>query len=388
VSGDSGGDLFAPPLETLRRRTGRKWSKHGEGVLPAWIADMDFPPAPSIRAAIEDAIATGDFGYGPAADVSGVPEAFAAWAARRWSWALDPKAVMVMPDVVGGLANAIEALTVTGDGVVVQTPAYPPLMSSVRVAGRRLIEVPLGDKGLGLDALEAAFRAERPALMILCHPHNPTGRVFGEAELRRLGALAVEYGVVVVSDEVHADLTLDGRSHMPFASLGPDIASITVTLNAASKAFNVAGLRCAVGVAEGEPRTRLGKLPPTRWNAFSTLGVRAARAAWSDAGEAWLNACVAHLERQRDRLAARLAEICPGARMTPPQAGYLAWLDFRGAGFDREPAAMFLDAGVALSPGQDFGPEGRGFARLNFATSEAILDAILERMAAAAQTRN
>ncbi len=376
-----GGDLFAPPLDTLRRRTGRKWSRYGESVLPAWIADMDFLPAPSIRAAMEEALATGDFGYGPAADASGVPEAFAAWAERRWAWALDPKTVMVMPDVVGGLANAIEALTAPGDGVLVQTPAYPPLMSCVRVAGRRLIEVPLGDKRLGLDALEAAIRAERPALMILCHPHNPTGRVFGEADLQRLGELAFEHGVIVVSDEVHADLTLDGRPHIPFASLSRDHAAITVTLNAASKAFNVAGLRCAVCVADGEPRARLGMLPPTRWNAFSTLGVRAARAAWSDAGEAWLKACVAHLERQRDRLAARLPEVCPGARMVAPQAGYLAWLDFRDAGLDREPAAVLLDAGVALSPGLDFGAEGRGFARLNFATSEAILDAILDRMA-------
>ena len=374
----AGGDLFAPPLELLRRRTGRKWSKHGDSVLPAWIADMDFAPAPPIRAALLDALETGDFGYGPAADASGVPDAFAAWADRRWGWALDPGAVMVMPDVVGGLANAIEALTEPGDGVLVQTPAYPPLISSVRAAGRRLIEVPLGDRGLGLEAVEAAVRAERPALMILCHPHNPTGRVFGEAELTRLGELAFEFDMVVVSDEVHADLTLDGRRHMPFASLSPDHAAITVTLNAASKAFNVAGLRCAVCVAEGEPRASLVKLPPTRWNAFSTLGVRAARAAWSDDGEAWLKACVAHLERMRDRLVSRLPRC---VRMTPPQAGYLAWLDFRDAGLDREPAAVFLDrAKVALSPGLDFGAEGRGFARLNYATSETILDAILERM--------
>ena len=379
----AGGDPFAPPLETLRRRTGRKWSKFGQGVLPAWIADMDFLPAPSIRAALEDALASGDFGYGPAADVSGVPQAFAAWAERRWNWSLDPRAVIVMPDVVGGLANAIEALTAPGDGVLVQTPAYPPLMSSVRVAGRRLIEVPLGEHRLGLDALEAAIRAERPALMILCHPHNPTGRVFSEADLQHLGEIAFEHGVIVVSDEVHADLTLDGRAHIPFASLSPDHAAITVTLNAASKAFNVAGLRCAVCVAEGEPRARLNTLPSTRWNAFSTLGVRAAHAAWSDAGEAWLTGCVAHLERMRDRLAARLPKVCPGARMVAPQAGYLAWLDFRDAALEREPVAMFLDAGVALSPGQDFGAEGRGFARLNFATSEAILDALLERMAGA-----
>ncbi|HWE44574.1 MAG TPA: aminotransferase class I/II-fold pyridoxal phosphate-dependent enzyme [Caulobacteraceae bacterium] len=374
-----GGDPFAPPLETLRRRTGRKWSKYGPEVLPAWIADMDFLPAPSIRVALEDALASGDFGYGPTADASGVSDVFAAWAERRWGWALDPGSVMLMPDVVGGLANAIEALTAPGDGVLVQTPAYPPLMSSVRVAGRRLIDVPLGEAGLGLDAVEAAIRAERPALMILCHPHNPTGRVFGAADLRRLGELALEHGTIVVSDEVHADLALDGRRHIPFASLSRDIAAITVTLNAASKAFNVAGLRCAVCVAEGEPRARLNALPSTRWNAFSTVGVRAARAAWSDEGEAWLEACVAHLERQRDRLASRLPAC--GARMTPPQAGYLAWLDFRGAGLDGEPAAVLLDeARVALSPGLDFGLEGRGFARLNFATSEALLDAMLERM--------
>jgi cystathionine beta-lyase len=381
-------DLFSPPLSAMRRRIGRKWSRDGGEVLPAWIADMDFLPAPAIRETLAEALAIGDLGYGPVADASGLPEAFAAWALRRWAWTPDPASVMVMPDVVGGLANCIEAFSKPGDGILVQVPAYPPLMSSVRTAGRRLIEHPLGADGIGLENLAQVLRRERPKLIILCHPHNPTGRVFEEAELRCLAALALESGAVVISDEVHADLTLDGRRHVPFASLGVDVAARTVTLNAASKAFNVAGLRTAVCVAEDPLRAKLKALPSTRWNAFSTLGVRASLAAWSQTGEAWQTACVAHLERMRGLLIRRLPEACPGLEWRPPDAGYLAWLDCRRLATDQEPAAYFLErARVALSPGSDFGAPGRGHARLNFATSEAVLDAIVDRLAGAWNVR-
>lgn len=372
--------LQAPPLSDLRRRSGRKWRQHGDEVLPAWVADMDFLPAPAIRASLQEALDIGDLGYGRPGAQTGVPEAFAGWARRRWNWAVDPAHVQLSPDVVSGLYNSIEALTAPGDPVLVQTPIYPSLMSAVKSLGRRLVEHPVRDDGsLDLEGLEAAVRREGVRMLLLCNPHNPSGRVFTVQELCEIGRIAQAHELVVVADEVHADLALDGRRHIPFASLSPAIAARTVTVNSPSKAFNVAGLRLAVCVTDDAGmRARLQSLPAPRWTPFSTLGVRAALAAWSDAGEAWLRDCLAQLEANRDLIGRRLPT---GVRWNPPEASYLAWLDFRGLGLAGDPAAFLLErARVALSPGPEFGETGAGFARLNFATSPEVLEQILDRI--------
>lgn len=366
-----------PSEAELRGRAGRKWRTYPDNVIPAWIADMDLMPAPAIADTLAEALRLGDFGYGPAMAASGVPAAFARWAERRWDWRLSPEDILLMPDVVGGIANCIEALTAPGDAILVQTPAYPPLPGSVRTAGRRLIEHELVDGRLDLDTLDGLICREGVRMMLFCHPHNPSGRSFGAPELTGVAELARRHDVIVVADEVHADLTYRPHRHIPFATIAPER---TVTLNAPSKAFNVAGLRTAVCAARGDLLGKLKALPSTRWNAFSAPGVRAALAAWSDAGEQWLVACVDHLQARRDQLAALIAERCPAIGYAPPQAGYLAWLDCRALGLD-DPARLFLDkAKVALSPGPDFGAPGRGFARLNFATSAEILDTIVARM--------
>jgi cystathionine beta-lyase len=375
--------IQAPTPAQLRRRSGRKWRQHGDQVIPAWVADMDFLPAPPIRASLQEALDIGDLGYGRPAAQTGAPEAFAAWTQRRWGWAIDSACVMLSPDVVSGLYNAIEALTAPGDPVLVQTPIYPSLMGAVRSLGRRLVEHPVRDDGdLDLEGLERTIAREGVRMLLLCNPHNPSGRVFTMDEVCEIGRIAQAHDLVVVADEVHADLAYPGHRHVPFASLSPAIAARTVTVNSPSKAFNVAGLRLAVCVAsEPEMRRRLQALPAPRWTPFSTLGVRAALAAWSEEGEAWLKACVARLQANRDRIAARLPA---GVRYRPPEASYLAWLDFRDLGLRSDPAAFLLEhAKVALSPGPEFGGPGAGFARLNFATSEEILDEILDRIEAA-----
>jgi cystathionine beta-lyase len=379
--------MFAPELSLLRLRTGRKWSRDSDDVLPAWIADMDFQPAGVIRDALLAAVACGDLGYGPTGERSGVPEAFAIWAARRWGWKVDPGDVMVMPDIATGVSNCIEALTAPGDAVVVQVPAYPPLMDAVQQAGRRLITSPIDAQSAGVEALAEAVLRERATLLILCNPHNPTGRVFLEHELRELANLTATANLTVISDEVHADLTLDGRRHIPFASLGRETSRRTVTLNSPSKAFNIAGLRTAVCVAETRLRTPLTALGSDRWTAFSTMGLRAARAAWSEAGEEWLAACIVHLERMRSVVEARLPSI-PGVTWRPPQASYLAWFDCRALNLKETPATFFFrEARVALAPGEEFGLGGEGFVRLNFATSAEILREVLDRMAAVNERR-
>lgn len=367
--------MFEVDAADLRRRIGRKWSRHPDDVLPAWIADMDFAPAPVIRASLLEAIELGDLGYGPTAAESGVPQAFAGWSRRRWGWDPDPAHVLLMPDVISGLFNCIEAVTEPGDGVLVQAPVYGPFLATVRALGRRLVETPIVGGRIDFDALAAAAADAR--MILLCNPHNPTGRVFTAEEIRRIGEIAEARDLIVVSDEVHADLVFLGHRHLPFASLSPDAAARCVTLNSPSKAFNVAGLRLAVAVAsDAGLRARLTALPASRWTPFSTLGVRAALAAWSDAGEDWLDACVERLEANRDLVGRRLP---PGVAWTPPEAGYLAWLDFTDLAPD--PAAFLLEhARVALSGGAEFGGPGAGHARLNFATSEAVLDEILARI--------
>lgn len=375
-----------PPASVMMARFGRKWSSVAPDVLPAWIADMDFLPAPAIRDSLAQALALGDLGYGPVGPRTGLPEAFARWAGRRWGWEVDPAWVRLAPDVVGSLANCIEALTRPGEPVLVQTPIYPPFRNLVQAAGRRLVEHPLDSDGhIDFAGLEATIRRERVRMVLFCNPHNPSGRCFTEEELARLGELAVAYDLTVVSDEVHADLIFAPHRHRPFAALGDLVAKRTITLNSPSKAFNLAGLRTAVCVAsDPELRAKLDALPATRWNAFSTLGVRAALAAWSDEGEAWLEACVDHLALMRGVLAHRLRRDLPQIAWAPPEAGYLAWLDCRRLDLGCEPEPFFLrHAKVALSAGQDFGAPGLGHARLNFATSPEVLHAMLDRMAQA-----
>jgi cystathionine beta-lyase len=366
-----------PSEAELRSRAGRKWRVYADDVIPAWIADMDLMPAPAIMDSLTEALRLGDLGYGLVAATNGVPQAFARWAERRWGWRVSPDDVMLMPDVVGGIANCIEALTGPGDAILVQTPAYPPLLSSVRTAGRRLVEHVLVDGRLDLDELDRLMGREQVRMMLFCHPHNPSGRSFTALELTGVAELARRHDVIVIADEVHADLTYRAHRHIPFATIAPER---TVTLNSPSKAFNVAGLRTAVCTARGDLLAKLRALPSTRWNAFSAPGVRAALAAWSDAGEQWLIACVDHLQARRDQLGVLLAERCPAIGYVPPEAGYLAWLDCRALGLD-DPAGFFLErAKVALSAGQDFGAPGEGYMRLNFATSAEILDEIVERM--------
>jgi cysteine-S-conjugate beta-lyase len=224
---------------------------------------------------------------------------------------------------------------------------------------------------------------------LLCSPHNPTGHVPRRAELAGLAALAAEHDVVVVSDEIHADLVYPGAEHLPLAMLDGD-GSHTVTLTSASKAFNVAGLRCALAISGSAALAdRLhgsASTGETLRDPLGALGIVASLAAWSPAGDAWLAACVHVLERNRDALASWAAGLGIGHR--PPEATYLAWLDFAPLGLGPNPSKWLLDnAHVALSPGLDYGEPGSGFARLNFATSPAILDKILGRISAAITAR-
>lgn len=372
-------------LELLRLRQSAKWMKYPADVLPAWVAEMDFPLALPIRETLLSAVSRDDTGY---ADATRLGPAFAGFASRRFGWEVAPERVVGCTDVMTGVGELLRGLTEPGDRVVVNPPVYTPFFVATREAGREIVEVPLlrleeGGR-LDLDGLERAFAAGA-RFYLLCHPHNPTGRTHDRGELEAVAALAVRHGVTVVSDEVHAPMTLPGTTHVPFLSLGGDAAACGVVLTSASKAWNLAGLKCALIVSGSDAmHERLTERLPSHLAVHAGhFGVLASLAAFQH-GEEWLDALVAHLDRNRALVGELLAEHLPQVRCAPAQAGYLAWLDCRELGLGDDPSEAFLERGrVALSPGPSFGEQGRGFARLNFGTSAALLEDAVRRIASA-----
>jgi cysteine-S-conjugate beta-lyase len=376
-------------LDRLRLRQSAKWVKYPADVLPAWVAEMDFPLAPPVGEALRAAVERDDTGY---PDGGRLPRAFAGFAARRFGWDVDPARVRLVADVMSGVAEVLRCVTAPGDAVVVNPPVYPPFSSVTEEIDRRIIAAPLahGADGwrLDLDAIERAFAAGARA-HILCQPHNPTGTSFPAGDLSAVATLATHYDVVVVSDEIHAPMTMPGATHVPYLTLD-EARDRGVAITGASKAWNIAGLKCALIVTGSERMDGLltERLPKHLPYHVGHLGVLASLAAF-EAGDSWLDALVAHLDLNRHRLARLLEAHLPEVGYRPPEAGYLAWLDCRALGLGDDPSEAFLEHGrVALSPGPTFGHPGRGFARLNFGTSGALLEDAVHRMESAVrQTR-
>lgn len=368
----------------LRQRHGQKWSVYPPDVLPAWVADMDFEIAAPIRAALAAQVERSDFGYPYHQQRTGLPALFAARVAERFGWTIDAEQVVILSDVVQGLYLALETLSERGDGVIIQTPIYPPFLHAAEETGRRAVLCPLvagaSRYEIDFDQLAANIDAGTRVLM-LCSPHNPSGRAFDRAELTRLAELACRHDLVVVSDEIHAELKLNGEPHLPIAAIDAEVAARTVTLMSASKAFNIAGL-CMAFAHFGSPalKARFERVPPHVRGGTNTLAVSAVHAAWT-AGQPWLDEVIAYLRGNRDHVAEFVGRHWPRVRHFAPEATYLAWLDMRDLGLPGSPQQFFLEhAKVALSEGRAFGEDGTGFVRLNFATSRPILDEILERM--------
>ncbi|MEU1876606.1 aminotransferase class I/II-fold pyridoxal phosphate-dependent enzyme [Streptosporangium sp. NPDC020072] len=382
--------LDALDLATLSLRDGEKWASAPAGVLPAWVADMDFPISPAVRRALVERIDT-DLGYPAWYDESrGGPlgEAFAGRMLGRFGFAADPAHVRLFTDINQAMQVALHFGTSPGDPVALHSPVCPPFTEMLTKLGRPPRPVPIrwraGDWDLDLDRIseEVSGRHGTPCrALFLVNPHNPTGRVFRRDELEALAALAVEHDLLVISDEAHAELAYDGYRHIPFAAVSEEAAARTVTITSGSKAFNLAGVRCAVAhIGAKEVRDAVDAHRGILFGQVSALGVDALRAAWTE-GDPWLKTVRDLLARNRLRVAERLPE---GVVYRLPEATYLAWLDCRALGLGDDPSAFFLErARVMLFRGPDFGPEGRGFARLNFATSPAVLDEMLDRMRAA-----
>jgi cysteine-S-conjugate beta-lyase len=369
----------AVDLESLRRRRSEKWTAFPPEVLPSHVAEMDFPLAPPIEQVLVEAVREGDVGYAPA-QASGLAETFLAFAERRWAWSPDPAGVRAVPDVMVGVAELLRVLTPNGAGVVINPPVYPPFYSVIAETGRRVVEVPLlppdEPRRLPLDEIRGAFR-DGARSFLLCNPHNPTGYVADEDELRELGAIVSEHDAIVLSDEIHAPLTMPGASHVPAASIVED----AITLTSATKAWNLAGLKCGLAVAQSQrAREALDRLPVDLHDRVGLLGVVASETAFAD-GDEWLDELRSYIAETRRRLPDLLSTHASGVRTDPAQATYLAWLDFRATGLGDNPAAELLDRGrVALLPGPRFGDAGRGFARLNLGTSYGLVEEAVRRI--------
>jgi cysteine-S-conjugate beta-lyase len=375
-------DLHVPDLATLHQRRSEKWSSHDSDVLASTVAEMDFPLALEIIAALHAAVDRHDLGYTPPGATQ-LPVAFAGFARRQLGWKVDQDQVTLVPDVMAGLIELCRALLEPGEQVAFFTPAYPPFFAELPQARVELVLLPLRAGGVvDLEALEAALAGGVRAL-VLANPHNPTGRVLSRTELEHIADLSAGYGCWVLADEIHAPLVLAGARHTPWLEVSDIARERGIALTSASKAFNVAGLKAALMItASDRAREAVQRLPPLT-DRVGLLGVIAAEAAFTH-GDRWLDAVRARLATNRELLGELLAVELPKITWTSPQASYLGWLDCRALALGDNPAETFLARGrVALSPGLDYGREGAGFIRLNFGTSPDHLADSVRRMARA-----
>ncbi len=378
----------------LRARRTVKWHHYDDDVLPCWVADMDFAVAPEVRAAMDHLARDLDYGYpfrGKDGAASALAQAFVRRMQARFGWTPDAADVLPVGDLVQGSFASVMAFSDPGDTVVLQMPSYPPFRTAIKDTGRVVQEDHMRDDGaryaIDLDALEKAT-GPRARILLFCHPHNPTGRAFSRAELEAVARFAEKHDLIIVSDEIHCDLVYSPHKHIPFASLSPKVAARTVTLSSATKGFNIAGLRCGV-LHFGSPALKerfVQRIPPKLLGTPGITGIDATIAAW-DHAQPWCDKVLALLQKNRDWLAEAVAREFPQAVMRLPEATYLAWLDFARLHLPQPAGTFFLEkARVGLSPGENFGEQYGAFARLNFATSPAILKEIVARMAAAVRS--
>ncbi|MGL3151866.1 MalY/PatB family protein [Microbacterium sp. A82] len=377
--------LRALSLDALRERTSEKWREYPADVLPLFVAETDFALAPEITRVLERAISIGDTGY--VASRTPLAEAYTEFAHRRFGWAPDAARMRSTADVSMGIVEILRRVTSPGERVIVTTPVYPPFFDLVEEAGAIVERVPLRDTGTGweldLDGIHAALEAGARAVL-LCNPHNPTGTVHSAASLTALAELAAAHGAAVVSDEIHAPLVQPNTGFRPFLSISDDARAVGYAVVSASKAFNLAGLKCALMVTASDDTTRVLRSLPieVEWRT-GQFGMLAAVAAFAEESDAWLDSLLVTLDENRRLVADLLAQHLPAARYRQPDAGYLAWIDLAGLGWGDNPSKRILrEARVALHFGPAFGAEGAGHVRLNFGTSPEIITEAITRIAA------
>ena len=378
-----------------RGTSSMKWDLVGErfgdpDLLPYWVADMDFKSPPEVIEAIEDKLKHGVLGY-PVVKESLI-DSIVNWEKVRHGWSFNKSAVTWSPGVVAGLAFAIDAYTKPGDGIILQTPVYPPFYEIIETAGRHVVKNPLkrenGKFVMDLDGLEKLITPTCRTL-IFCSPHNPVSRVWTKSELEKLAELAISKDLLILSDEIHQDIVFSDAKHTCLATL-PDMDDKTLTFIAPSKTFNLAGLSSSIVIIPDPSLMEQYKSVLVRFHLsrLNAMGLVAMEAAYSKCA-GWADEMVEYLEGNRDFVEKFVKERMPKAKMDHPEGTYIFWIDFRGYGFDGKTLPEFLatEAKVALNKGLDFGEEGAGFARLNAGTTRKQLAEGLERIATALDKR-
>ncbi|MGN6198768.1 MalY/PatB family protein [Humibacter sp.] len=377
--------VAAQSLDQLRTRTSEKWTAYPSDVLPLFVAESDFPLAEPVASALHAAIDRSDTGY-IGNDGGAAARAFAGFAKERWDWRVDPERVRTTTDVSVVIVEALRALIRPGDGVVITPPVYPPFFELIPEAGGRVVEAPLartddGGYELDLDAIDAALASGARAVL-LCSPHNPLGLVHPRETLLALSAVVERHDAVVVSDEIHAPLTHSDASFTPYLTVSAAAREHTIAAHSASKAFNLAGLKCAMFVTASDRMTELVRALPMEVEERTSIFGRIASTAAFEAGGDWLDGVIASIEDNRRLLTRLLAERMPAVRYREPRASYLAWLDLTDVGWGEDPAAVALKrAKVAVNSGLTFGREGAGFVRMNIGCSPEVLAEAVSRLA-------
>jgi cystathionine beta-lyase len=379
--------VSAPNLAELQTHHSAKWRGFPKDVLPLPVAEMDYPVAEPIRAVLAEMVAHSDLGY-----LDAIPElglGFKKFAAERWGWNLDPLQVRAATDVGVAVVEILRVFTKPGDSILVSSPVYHNFYTWIDETKLNKVDVPFertGDESknpweINWDGIEKAY-ASGIKVHLLCSPHNPLGRIYSKEELLRLVALAKKHNVLVISDEIHAPLTFKGENFTPILALGKDAEEVCITVTAASKGWNIAGLKCAIIITQNEAlNTRLNELAAAMPYRASLLGGFATAVAFSE-GTVWLDAVLENLDHNRKMIKDLLDAKLPSVRYHIPQNGYLAWLDLEALELGDNPTATLLEKGkVAFNAGHTFGAQCSQYVRLNFATSPTIITEAIERIA-------
>jgi len=381
--------VSAPNLAELQSHRSEKWRGFAADVLPLPVAEMDFPVAQPIRDLLTEMISKSDLGY-----LGSIPElgqGFAQFAGRRWNWEVDPLQVRAATDVGVAVVEVLRVLTNPGDSILVNSPVYQNFYNWINETKLNLVDVPFertGDESanpwqINWDGIEKAYAAGLK-VHLLCSPHNPLGRIYTKEELLRIVALAKRYDVLVISDEIHAPLTFKGNTFVPMLSLGADAESVSVTVTAASKGWNIAGLKCAIIVSQNEViNARLATMPMAVHFRASLLGGFATAIAFAE-GEIWLDSVIENLDHNRHMLKDLLNSQLPSVRYHIPDNSYLGWLDLEALNLGEDPSVTLLEKGrVAFNAGHIYGKQCSQYVRFNFATSPTIITEAVHRIARA-----
>ncbi len=376
------GSLPIEPLGKLRQRKSTKWREYDADVLPLPVAEMDYPIAEPIIEAVTEMMRRSDTGY--LGKFPELGEAFAGFALRRWNWRVNPESIRITTDVGVATIEILRTLGSTGDRVVVMPPVYPAFYNWTEEIHLTMVEAPLLKDGVSYSIDFAALEREFAAgakFFIISNPHNPLGLIFAPTDLKSIASLAEKYNVTILSDEIHAPLTYSGNMFTPFASVSEEAKERVITLTSASKSWNLAGLKCSVFFTENkELHEKLEPLVKGIRSRASLIGAAGHVAAFSQADD-WLDSAIATMEASNRLLHALVEKKWPNVKLSNPKNSYLSWIDFSQTKLGEDPAIELLEkARVALSSGIPFGAGGKHHARLNFATSDEILEAAIDRI--------